>query len=52
MNITYYNDTDEIYIFNDPGRARRPLIIVENGLPLLTREEHLDQVEKGKNHLE
>lgn len=47
MNITYYNDTDEIYIFNDPGRARRPLIIVENGLPLLT-EEHLDQVEKGK----
>ena len=24
MNITYYEDNDEIYIFNDPGRARRP----------------------------
>ncbi|MBQ2353110.1 MAG: hypothetical protein II396_02150, partial [Methanobrevibacter sp.] len=22
MNITYYEDNDEIYIFNDPGRAR------------------------------
>ena len=29
MNITYYEDNDEIYIFNDPGRARRPLIIVK-----------------------
>ena len=32
MNITYYNDTDEIYIFNDPGRARRPLILVKEFL--------------------
>ena len=43
MNITYYDDTNEIYIFNDPGRARRPLIIVKDGVPLLTKE-HLDQV--------
>jgi len=47
MNITYYNDTDEIYIFNDPGRARRPLILVKDGVPLLT-ESHLDKIEKGK----
>ena len=47
MNITYYEDNDEIYIFNDPGRARRPLIIVKEGVPLL-REEHLNKVANGK----
>ena len=47
MNITYYEDNNEIYIFNDPGRARRPLIIVENGEPLL-KEEHLNKLSKGK----
>ena len=47
MNITYYEDNDEIYIFNDPGRARRPLIIVEDGVPLL-REEHMNKVANGK----
>ncbi|WP_405268291.1 DNA-directed RNA polymerase subunit B [Methanobrevibacter sp.] len=47
MNITYYEDNDEIYIFNDPGRARRPLIIVKEGIPLL-REEHLNKVANGK----
>ena len=31
MNITYYEDTDEIYIFNDPGRTRRPVIVVNEG---------------------
>ena len=47
MNITYYSDNNEIYIFNDPGRARRPLIIVKEGIPLL-REEHLNKVANGK----
>ncbi len=47
MNITFYRDNNEIYIFNDPGRARRPLIIVKNGIPLL-REEHLNKVANGK----
>ena len=47
MNITYYEDNEEIYIFNDPGRARRPLIIVKEGVPLL-REEHLNKVANGK----
>lgn len=46
MNITYYEDNNEIYIFNDPGRARRPLIIVENGVPLL-KDEHLNKVANG-----
>ena len=47
MNITYYEDNNEIYIFNDPGRARRPLIIVKDGVPLL-KEEHLNKVANGK----
>ena len=47
MNITYYEDNDEIYIFNDPGRARRPLIIVKDGVPLL-KDDHLNKVANGK----
>ena len=47
MNITYYEDNHEIYIFNDPGRARRPLIIVKDGAPLLT-EDHLNKISNGK----
>ena len=47
MNITYYEDNNEIYIFNDPGRARRPLIIIKDGEPLL-KDEHLNKVANGK----
>ena len=47
MNITYYEENNEIYIFNDPGRARRPLIIVKDGIPLL-KEEHLNKVANGR----
>ena len=47
MNITYYNDTDEIYIFNDPGRARRPLIIVKDSVPLL-EDTHIEEIKEGK----
>ncbi|MDL2270190.1 DNA-directed RNA polymerase subunit B [Methanobrevibacter sp. OttesenSCG-928-I08] len=46
MNITHYSENDEIYIFNDPGRARRPLIIVEEGKPLL-KEEHINKIAKN-----
>ncbi|MGL4670267.1 MAG: DNA-directed RNA polymerase subunit B [Methanobacteriaceae archaeon] len=47
MNITHYEETNEIYIFNDPGRARRPLILVKKGIPLLT-EDHISQIAKGE----
>ncbi len=47
MNITYYSDTNEINISCDPGRARRPLIIVEDGKPKL-EEEHLTRIIEGK----
>ncbi|RAP48052.1 MAG: DNA-directed RNA polymerase subunit B, partial [Methanosphaera sp. rholeuAM74] len=38
LNITYYEENNEIFIFTDPGRARRPLVIVENGESKLTSE--------------
>ncbi|MCL2115750.1 MAG: DNA-directed RNA polymerase subunit B [Methanobrevibacter sp.] len=47
MNITYYDETNEIYIFNDPGRARRPLIIVKDGIPLL-EDKHISLIENGE----
>ena len=47
MNITYYPDTDEVYISCDLGRARRPLITVEDGKPKL-EEEHLTEIIEGK----
>ena len=47
MNITYYDENNEIYIFTDPGRARRPLILVEDGESLFT-EEHMEKVSAGE----
>ena len=46
MNIAYHEENNEICIFSDTGRARRPLIIVENGKPRL-RKKHLDQLNSG-----
>lgn len=47
MNITYYKETDEIFLFTDPGRTRRPLIVVENGESKLT-EETIQLIEDGE----
>jgi len=47
INIAYHPKTHEIIINSDTGRARRPLIIVEDGKPLLT-EEHIQQLKDGK----
>ncbi|MCD6139378.1 MAG: DNA-directed RNA polymerase subunit B [Thermococcus sp.] len=46
INVAYYEDVREIYINSDDGRVRRPLIIVENGLPRLTRD-HVEAIKKG-----
>ena len=47
INIAYHEDTNEININTDSGRARRPLIIVERGAPLIT-EEHILKLEQGE----
>lgn len=44
VNIYYDSFSQEIHLFCDEGRGRRPLIIVKEGKPLLT-EKHLQQIQ-------
>ena len=47
INFSYDEPEDKIMIVTDAGRARRPLIVVENGKSKLT-EEHLKKLKEGK----
>ncbi|MCK4590063.1 MAG: DNA-directed RNA polymerase subunit B [Nanoarchaeota archaeon] len=47
VNVHYNPLIDIVKIESSRGRARRPLIIVKEGKPLLT-EKHLKQLEKGE----
>jgi len=51
VNIAYFSkiqsERDEIYVNCDEGRVRRPLIIVENGVPKL-QPEHIEKVSSGE----
>jgi len=47
INATYFKRTNEILISTDSGRARRPLVIVEDGKPLVT-EGHIETLKNGE----
>ncbi len=47
VNIAYYKDGRDIIINSDRGRARRPVIIVKNGKPLVT-ELHIRKLIEGE----
>ncbi|MBN2111565.1 DNA-directed RNA polymerase subunit B [Candidatus Woesearchaeota archaeon] len=46
LNLSYNKKLDEIHVETTKGRARRPLIVVKDGIPLLN-ETHIKQMQKG-----
>src|SRR3989338_2422375 len=47
LNVYYHEKANEVQLESSKGRARRPLIIVKDGVPLLT-EKHIKQLEKNE----
>ena len=47
LNVYYNEKSNEVQLESSKGRARRPLIIVKDGVPLLT-ERHIKQLEKNE----
>jgi DNA-directed RNA polymerase subunit B len=51
VNLAYFSkllsEREEVYINCDEGRVRRPLIIVENGVPKL-KPEHIEKIRSGE----
>ncbi|MDI6654469.1 MAG: DNA-directed RNA polymerase subunit B [Candidatus Hydrothermarchaeota archaeon] len=47
VNVAYYEDTDEVLVNSDAGRARRPLLVVENGKPRI-RDKELEALKNGE----
>ena len=47
VNVAYYEDENDLIVNCDCGRLRRPLVIVEKGKLLLTKN-YVDDLESGK----
>src|SRR3989344_4921032 len=47
LNVYYNEKSDEVQFESSKGRARRPLIVAKDGVPLLT-EKHIKQLEKNE----
>jgi DNA-directed RNA polymerase subunit B' len=47
INVSYKEFNNDVIVHTDRGRARRPLIVVKDGKPLVT-EADLDQVRNGE----
>lgn len=47
INIAVFHDMKEIRINTDSGRIRRPLIVIENGKPKLTKM-HIEKIKNGE----
>ncbi len=47
VNVYHNAEANEVHLFCDAGRARRPLIVVKEGKPLLT-EKHLQQLQDAE----
>ncbi len=46
VNVRYIEKTDEILVYSDAGRVRRPCIIVDDGVARLT-ETHVEMIRSG-----
>ncbi len=47
INVQYKKELDRVEVHTSKGRARRPVIVVKNGVPLLT-EKHIKQLHKNE----
>lgn len=47
VNVYHDHTAHEVHVKTDEGRARRPLIVIKDGKPLIT-EKHLEQLTQGE----